>query len=131
MATTTTLKNKSDVLELSKICDKVRKSDKRIRHVGYYDGLGRILYDSIGYTESIEDNEETHILNGTVASTLNLWKPADNVIGEAKAFVFITEKIVGLIVPVKNGNHLLAIFEAKTPLAFVEETRAMIELELS
>ena len=52
----------------------MRKLDRRIRHVGYYDGFGRILYDSIKENQVyLEGVEEMHILNGTVAMSLNLW----------------------------------------------------------
>ena len=69
---------------ISKICDNVRKSVKRIRHVGYYDRFGRILYDSIGYKTALENTEEMHILNGTTASMLNLWRPASILIAMLK-----------------------------------------------
>ena len=115
---------------LSKICDSVRKSDKRIRHVGYYDRLGRILYDSIGYEKALEDTEEMHILNGTVASMINLWRPSSSLIGDIDSFIMIRKKIVGLIVPVDHGNYLLTIFEAKTPIEVVEKSRLTIEAEI-
>jgi hypothetical protein len=116
--------------ELHKICDALRKSNKRIRHVGYYDRLGRIQYDSIGYETALEDNEEMHILNGTVASMLNLWRPSSSLIGDIESFIMIRKKIVGLIVPLEQENYLLAIFEAKTPIDIVEKLRSRIQEEI-
>ena len=104
-----------------------RKSDRRIRHVGYYDSFGRILYDSTREKMiPLEGVEEMHILNGTIASTLNLSKPASPLIGEVESFIMIRRKIVGLIVPHHRGNYLLAIFEARTPIQIVEKARARL-----
>ena len=75
------------------ICDKIRSSNSKIRHVGYYDPFGRILYDSIRpNTKPMEGTEEMHILNGTVATTLNLWSPASPLIGRVQAFIIIRKK---------------------------------------
>ena len=112
---------------ISRICDNVRKSDKRIRHVGYYDRFGRILYDSIGYETALENTEEMHILNGTTASMLNLWRPASTLIGNVESFIMNRHKVIGLIIPAKHDNYFLAIFEAKTPITIVEKTRVAIE----
>ena len=110
------------------MCDKIRSSEKRIRHVGYYDGFGRIIYDSIRPNrEPMENTEEMHILNGTVASTLNLWKPASKLVGDTQAFIMIREKLVGLIVPHKEGNYVLAIFEKDTDLSVVEKARKLLK----
>jgi len=107
------------------LCDRIRKLDRRIRHAGYYDGFGRILYDSIRENRiPLEGVEEMHILNGTVASTLNLWRPASPLIGKVESFIMIREKIVGLIVPHKNQNYFLVIFEAATPLTAIEKIRS-------
>ena len=110
-----------------KLCDRIRKLDRRIRHVGYYDGFGRILYDSIRENRvPLEGEEETHILNGTVASTLNLWRPASPLVGKVESFIIIREKIVGVIVPHKNQSYFLIIFEARTPNADVERIRSKL-----
>ena len=114
-----------------KLCDKIRKLDRSIRHAGYYDGFGRILYDSIRENSTpLEGDEEMHILNGTVASMLNLWQPASPLLGKLEGFVMIREKIVGLIVPHRKQNYFLVIFEGGTPLKKVEQIRAKLGSEM-
>lgn len=114
-------------LEIRSICDTVRESDRRIRHVGYYDGFGRIIYDSVRPNRKpMENTEEMHILNGTVASTLNLWKPANKLIGKVTSFVMIRDKLVGVIVPYRNSNYVLVIFEKNTKLDRVEKVRSQL-----
>lgn len=109
------------------MCDSIRSSDRRIRHVGYYDGFGKIIYDSIRpNTEPMENTEEKHILNGTVASTLNLWKPASKFVGDAHAFIMIRDKLVGLIVPHKKDTYVLTIFDKGTDMARVEKARTKL-----
>ena len=71
----------------------------------------------------MENTEEMHILNGTVAMTLNLWKPASKLVGETRTFIMIKDKLVGLIVPHKKNNYVLAIFERNTDLRRVEKAR--------
>jgi len=106
------------------ICDRLRSSDRKIRHVGYYDGFGRILYDSIRPgTTPMEGTEEMHILNSTVASTINLWNPARELIGKTTSFIMIREKLVALIVPHRKANYFLIVFEAGTPMEKVERVR--------
>ncbi len=113
------------------ICDRIRSSDSRIRHVGYYDSFGRILYDSIRpNTKPMEGTEEMHILNGTVASTLNLWNPASQLIGKVKSFVMIRERLIALILPHVEGQYFLVVFEAGTDLTQVESTRSALEEEI-
>ena len=127
MATQKIATKKESSSAISTICDIVRKSDKRIRHVGYYDRFGRMLYDSIGYKTALENTEEMHILNGTTASMLNLWGPASTLIGKVESLTMKRQKIIGLIIPTKHDNYFLAIFEAKTPITIVEKTRVAIE----
>jgi hypothetical protein len=104
------------------LCDKIRSSNPTIRHVGYYDSFGRILYDSIRpNTKPMEGTEEMHILNGTVASTLNLWNPASPMIGKVKSFIMIREKLTALTYPHEDGRYFLVVFEAGVPLSEVEE----------
>lgn len=118
-------------MDIRSVCDSVRSSDTRIRHVGYYDGFGRIIYDSIRQNRTpMENTEEMHILNGTVAMTLNLWKPASKIIGETQAFIMMKDKLVGLIVPHKKNNYVLAIFERGTDLRRVEKARIKLLMAL-
>ena len=106
------------------ICDRLRSSDRKIRHAGYYDGFGRILYDSRRPgLKPMEGTEEMHILNGTVASTINLWNPARELIGKTTSFIMIREKLVALIVPHQKASYFLIVFEAGTPVARVEKAR--------
>lgn len=107
------------------ICDEIRRGYEQIRHVGFYDFLGKILYDSQrDQLVPLEGVEEMHILNGTVATTLALWKRSDHLIGESLAFIMIRKKIVGLIVPrTDDGSYFLAIFEKETPISVVEKVR--------
>src|SRR5712692_2563472 len=92
-------------------------SDKRIRHVGYYNSLGRILHDAIREnTKPMEGEEEKHILNGTVASMITLWRASDQIIGEIEGFVMMRERMVGLVVPLKSGNYFLVVFDKETGL---------------
>ena len=120
-------KEKEELTAVIAICDDVRKSDRKIRHLGYYDSFGRILYDSIREKLiHLEGTEEMHILNGTMASMLNLWKPASPLIGKVQSFIMIREKIVGLIIPHDRGNYFLVIFEARTPIQNVEKARARL-----
>lgn len=108
------------------ICERVRSSDQRIRHVGYYDEFGRILYDSIREnTQAMEGIEEQHILNGRVATMLSIWKPADSIIGKIEGFVMIREKLVALILP-EGNNYFLVVFEAGTPLETLDKIRIML-----
>ena len=110
------------------LCDNVRALDPRIRHVGYYDGFGRIQYDSIRpNTKPMEGTEEMHILNGTVASTLNLWNPASSMIGKVKSFVMIREKLTALMSPHKDGYYFLVVFEAGIALSEVDKIRIYLE----
>ena len=121
-------KNLTDNAEaLSKLCDRIRKLDRRIRHVGRYDRLGRILYDSIRENRTpLEGTEEMHILNGTVASMLNLWLPANSLLGKIESFIMTREKIVALIVPHTDKDYFLVVFEGGSPLKVVEQTRTKL-----
>ena len=113
------------------ICDKIRSSDSKIRHAGYYDHFGRILYDSIRpNTTPMEGTEEMHILNGTVASTLNLWGPASPMIGRVQAFIMIREKLTALIYPHEKGRYFLIVFESGTALSEVGKVRSSLSNEI-
>ncbi len=73
-------------------CDNVLASNRKIRHVGYYDSFGKVLCDSSRENmEGLkgEGVEEMHILNGTAASTLVLWKRSDFLLGRLNAFIMI------------------------------------------
>jgi hypothetical protein len=122
--------NESALDQAKRICDKVQESYDKIRHVGYYDSLGRILYDS-GRKGLImlegEGTEEMHILNGTAASTLELWKRSDDLLGRMNAFIMIMEKIVDLIVPDGVvGAYFLVVFDKDAPVSEVERVRLCI-----
>ena len=89
--------------------------------------MGKIIHDAIREnTTPMEGDEEKHILNGTVASTLTLWKSSDHLIGGLQGFVMIREKMVALIVPLKSQNYFLVVFEKGTDLQTVESTRAKL-----
>jgi hypothetical protein len=98
--------------------------------VGYYDSFGRSLYDS-GREGPIklegEGTEEMHILNGTAASTLELWKRSVDLLGRMNAFIMIMEKVVDLIVPHRDtGAYFLVVFDKDAPVSEVEKTRLRI-----
>ncbi len=113
------------------ICDKIRSSNSKIRHVGYYDPFGRILYDSIRpNTKPMEGTEEMHILNGTVATTLNLWSPASPLIGRVQAFIIIRKKLTALIYPHEKGRYFLIVFEADIALSEIGKVRSSLDGEL-
>jgi hypothetical protein len=113
--------------EISEACDRLWASNERIRHVGFYDGLGRILFDSIRPRRiALEGTEEMHILNGTIASMINLWNPSQDLIGKTLSIIMIKEKLIALIVPQKEGKYFLIVLEAGTPLESVEEEREKI-----
>jgi hypothetical protein len=78
----------------------------------------------------MEGTEEMHILNGTVASTLNLWSPASRMIGKVQAFVMIREKLTALIYPHEKGRYFLIVFEAGTALSEVGRVRSLIRDEI-
>ena len=76
---------KSALAKAKSACDRVLASHRRIRHIGYYDSLGKRLYDvSRGRLEPLkgEGVEEMHILNGTAATALVIWKRSDRLIGD-------------------------------------------------
>jgi len=74
-----------------------------------------------------EGVEEMHILNGTAASTVALWKRSDYLLGRLDAFIMIMEKVVDLIVPQQDtGSYFLAVFDPETPMAEVERIRLSI-----
>jgi hypothetical protein len=79
--------------------------------------------EKIGYLLRERRAEEMHILNGTVASTLKEWRPVSALIGKIESLIMIREKIFGLIVPHKNQNCFLVIFEALTPVTAIEQVR--------
>ena len=111
-------------------CDKVRASSNKIRHVGYYDSFGKVLYDSgregVVLLEG-EGVEEMHILNGTAASTLTLWKRSDDLLGRMNAFIMIREKIVDLIMPhLDTDSYFLVVFDKDTPISEVDRARVII-----
>jgi hypothetical protein len=114
-----------------KICDKIRSSNPKIRHVGYYDYFGRILYDSIRpNTKPMEGTEEMHILNGTVASMLNLWNPASPLIGKVQAFVMEREKLTALIYLHEKGRYFLIVLEAGIGLSEVGKVKTSLKNEV-
>jgi hypothetical protein len=110
-------------------CDLVRSKFSNVRHVGLYDSFGKILYDS--GRENLEPLkgegvEEMHILNGTAASTLVLWKRSDYLLGKMDAFIMIREKIVDLIVP-RDDYYFLVVFDKNAEMAEVEGARRSID----
>jgi len=112
------------------ICDSVLAKSKMLRHVGYYDSFGKIICDSSrGQLEPLkgEGVEEMHILNGTAASTVELWKRSDYLLGRLDAFIMIMGKVVDLIVPQKEtGSYFLAVFDPQTPMSEVEQVRGSL-----
>jgi hypothetical protein len=117
------------------ICDKIRSANSKIRHVGYYDNFGRILYDSIRpNTPPMEGTEEMHILNGTIASTLNLWDPATPLIGRVQTFIMIREKLTALahphMSPNEKGKYFLIVFESGISLSEIGGIRSLLDKEL-
>lgn len=112
-------------------CDTLRSSNPRIRHTGYYDGFGRILCDSVRPdTKPMEGVEEMHILNGTVASMLNLWNPASPLIGKVTGFIMMRERLTALIYPHEEGRYFLTIFEAGTGFSEIETAQSLLVKEL-
>jgi hypothetical protein len=112
-------------------CGRILSQSKKIRHVGYYDSFGKVLYD-IGREklEPLEDEglEEMHILNGTAASTLVLWKRSDYLLGRLDALIMVMGKIVDLIIPQHDtGAYFLVVFDKDTPLPEVERVRLSVE----
>jgi hypothetical protein len=113
------------------LCHKARSLNPKIRHVGYYDDFGRILYDNVRQnTKPMEGTEEMHILNGTVAAMLNLWNPASSLIGKVRSFIMIREKLTALIYPQIEGHYFLVVFEATTEISEVEAVRSFFEQAL-
>jgi hypothetical protein len=115
-------------------CDRVLASNKKIRHVGYYDSFGKILCDSsrekLAQLEG-EGVEEMHILNGTAASTLVLWKRSSYLLGKLNAFIMILGKIVDLIVPDGDtGSYFLVVFDNDATSSEVEQARMSLVDEL-
>lgn len=105
-------------------CDKVLARSKKIRHVGYYDSFGKVLYD-VGREKleplKGEGIEEMHILNGTAASTLLLWKRSDYLLGRMNALIMIMGKVVDLIIPQHDtGAYFLVVFDPDTQTSEVE-----------
>jgi len=123
----------SDLARVKAVCNMVLTSNSKIRHVGYYDSFGKVLCDSArDASVSLEGEgiEEMHILNGTAASTLALWKRSVFLLGHMDALVMITEKVVDLIVPRKDDSYYLVVFDAGTSVTIVGEARLKIfELE--
>ena len=78
----------------------------------------------------MEGTEEMHILNGTVASTLNLWNPARPLIGKVKAFIMEREKLTALIYPHQKGRYFLIVLEAGIGLTEVGKVRTSLENEV-
>jgi hypothetical protein len=108
-------------------CAKVLANHNKIRHVGYYDSFGKILGDSsrekLAPLEG-EGAEEMHILNGTAASSIVLWKRSDYLLGRLDAIIMIMDKVVDLIVPQKDtGAYFLVVFDKETPTSDVERAR--------
>jgi hypothetical protein len=113
--------------EIREASDRLRASNERMRHVGFYDDLVRILFDSIRPGRiALEGTEEIHILNGTIASMINLWNPLRDLIGKTLSIIMIKEKLIALIVPQKEGKYFLIVFEAGTLLESVEVVREKI-----
>jgi hypothetical protein len=108
-------------------CSKVLAQSKKIRHVGYYDSFGRVLYDAgREKLEPLKDEgvEEMHILNGTAASTLTLWKRSECLLGGMNALIMLLGKVVDLIVPeTETGSYFLVVFDNDTSMAEVERVR--------
>jgi hypothetical protein len=111
-----------ELAETKRTCDQIRDQNKQIRHIGCYDFFGKILFDSPRENlVHLEGIEEMHILNGTVASTLALWKSPDHLIGNLQALIMIREKIVLLVVPRSDRrSYILAVFEKGTPISLAE-----------
>jgi hypothetical protein len=111
-------------------CDKVLEQHKALRHLGYYNSFGKILYDkSRGNLEPLkgEGLEEMHILNGTAATSLVLWKRSDYLLGRLDAVIMVMEKIVDLLVPHgETGSYFLAVFDKNVPMAEVDKVRLSI-----
>jgi hypothetical protein len=108
-------------------CDRVLANHNKIRHAGYYDLFGKILCDSsrekLAPLEG-EGAEEMHILNGTAASSIDLWKRSAYLLGRLDALIMIMEKVVDLIVPQKDtGSYFLVVFDKDTPTSEVERVR--------
>lgn len=121
----------TELIEIKRICDKIRDEYRQIRHVGCYDFLGKILSDSPKENlVPLEGIEEMHILNGTVASTLALWKSSDHLIGKLQAFIMIREKIVALIAPRGDmSSYFLAVFEKETPISVIDAVLSKVTNE--
>jgi hypothetical protein len=120
--------------QAKRICNAIRPISEKIRHVGYYDSFGKVLYDTErDVLEPLkgEGMEEMHILNGTAASTLVLWKRSDFLLGRLDAFIMIRDKIVDLIAPHGDtGSYFLVVFDKDTSVADVERVRqGIIEAE--
>jgi hypothetical protein len=74
-----------------------------------------------------EGVEEMHILNGTAASTLVLWKRSDFLLGRLNAFIMIREKVVDLIVPEDDEDaYFLVVFDEGSPTYEVDQARLKI-----
>jgi hypothetical protein len=120
----------SALAEAKLTCDSILAKYKDIRHAGYYDSFGKILYDSgrekLKPLEG-EGVEEMHILNGTAASSIVLWKRSDYLLGRLDALIMIMGKVVDLIVPHRDtGSYFLAVFDNETPTSEVEKVRLSI-----
>lgn len=110
-------------------CQTVRTEFTRIRHIGYYDSFGKVLYDtSREQLEPLkgEGLEEMHILNGTAATTLDIWKRSATLLGRMDFLVMALEKVVDLLVPHDGGSYFLIVFDSGVPLGDVEAVRKSI-----
>lgn len=119
--------------EIKKCCDETRKKWRRIRHLGYYNEMGRILYDSRrDGLVPLEGEEEKHILNATVASTLSLWRRSDRILGPTEAIIMMRGRITALMIPIspRSGNYLLSVFDKDTPISYIEKVRSQIARHL-
>ncbi|HYB04706.1 MAG TPA: hypothetical protein VED17_09600 [Nitrososphaerales archaeon] len=108
-------------------CDRILAESKKIRHVGYYDSFGKVLYDH--GREKLEPLkgeglEEMHILNGTAASSLMLWKRSQYLLGQLDALIMIMGKVVDLIIPQHDsGAYFLVVFDPDTPTSEADRVR--------
>ena len=78
----------------------------------------------------MEGTEEMHILNGTVASMLNLWNPASPMIGKVQTFIMEREKLTALIYPHQKGRYFLIVLEAGIGLSEVGKVKTSLENEI-
>jgi len=108
-------------------CDGILLESQKIRHVGYYDSFGKVLYDhGREQLEPLQGEglEEMHILNGTAASSLVLWQRSKYLLGQLDALIMIMGKVVDLMIPqLDTGGYFLVVFDKDTPTSEVDRVR--------